>query len=103
MRRLRAALIVSLIAACSFGIAVDAQAGASTATVQTDKSDYSPGTTVHFTGTGWMAGEVVTVHFVESSTHPGATLDTHPDLYATADANGNIQNHQFQPDVHDVN
>jgi hypothetical protein len=40
---------------------------ASNATLQTDKSDYAPETTVHFTGSGWLPGEVVTLHLVESS------------------------------------
>lgn len=72
-------------------------AAAQTATVMTDRSDYSPGQIVTITGTGWQPGETVTLSFVESP-----LLDTHPDLYATADANGNILNTQFSPDDHDI-
>jgi hypothetical protein len=53
---------------------------------------------VTITGTGWQPGETVTLSFVESP-----LIDTHPDLYATADANGNIFNNQFSPDQHDLN
>jgi hypothetical protein len=73
-------------------------AAAQTATVMTDQADYAPGTIVTITGTGWQPGETVTLSFVESP-----LIDTHPDLYATADANGNIFNNQFSPDSHDVN
>src|SRR5579864_1166570 len=73
-------------------------AAAQSATVMTDQADYAPGTIVTITGTGWQPGETVTLSFVESP-----LLDTHPDLYATADANGNIFNNQFSPDQHDVN
>ena len=73
-------------------------AAAQTATVMTDQADYAPGTIVTITGAGWQPGETVTLSFVESP-----LIDTHPDLYATADANGNISNNQFSPDQHDVN
>src|SRR4051812_6411918 len=70
--------------------------------VWTDKEDYSPGITVYIFGSGWRANELVTLHLVESSTDPTAKLDTHPDLYATADEWGNIYNDQFSPDYHDI-
>jgi hypothetical protein len=67
------------------------------ATVKTDASDYAPYTPVTITGTGWQPGETVTLTLVESP-----PIDTHPILYATADANGNIVNTQFSPDSHDL-
>src|SRR5688500_15852079 len=36
------------------------------ATVTTDKDDYHPGDTVKITGTGWLPGEVVRLHFDET-------------------------------------
>jgi hypothetical protein len=78
-------------------LALQRVAGAQTATVMTDKADYAPGTVVTITGSGWQPGETVTLSLVESP-----LVDTHPDLYATADANGNISNNQFSPDDHDA-
>src|SRR5690348_3662708 len=72
-------------------------AAAQSATVMTDQADYAPGTIVTITGSGWQPGETVTLSFVESP-----LIDTHPDLYATADPNGNIVNNQFSPDQHDI-
>ena len=73
-------------------------AAAQSATVITDQADYAPGTIVTITGSGWQPGETVTLSFVESP-----LIDTHPDLFAVADANGSIFNNQFSPDSHDVN
>ncbi|HXU17948.1 MAG TPA: kelch repeat-containing protein [Terriglobales bacterium] len=67
-------------------------------TVTTDQADYAPGSMVTITGSGWQPGENVTLTLVESPLD-----DTHPTLTATADANGNIVNNQFSPDLHDVN
>jgi hypothetical protein len=78
-------------------LALQGVAMAQSATVMTDKADYAPGTIVTITGSGWLPGETVTLSFVESP-----LFDTHPDLYATADNNGNITNTQFSPDAHDV-
>ena len=78
-------------------LALQGVAGAQTATVMTDKSDYAPGTIVTITGSGWQPGENVTLNLLESP-----LVDNHPDLYATADDNGNIFNNQFSPDVHDI-
>ncbi len=69
---------------------------AQTATVITDQADYAPGTIVTITGSGWRPGETVTLNLVETP-----LIDTHPDLYATADANGDIFNNQFSPDSYD--
>ena len=78
-------------------LALQGMAMAQSATVMTDQADYAPGTIVTITGSGWQPGETVTLSFVESP-----LLDTHPDLTAIADANGNIFNNQFSPDSHDV-
>ena len=67
------------------------------ATVQTDKADYQPGQTVTITGSGWQPGETVTLSFLESP-----LIDTHPQLTAVADGNGNFVNTQFSPDAHDL-
>jgi hypothetical protein len=67
-------------------------------TVKTDQSDYAPGSIVTITGSGWQPGETVTLTLVESP-----LIDTHPPMIAVADANGNIFNNQFSPDVHDLN
>ena len=67
------------------------------ATVKTDQADYSPGTTVTITGSGWQPGETVTLSLVE-----WPLIDTHAPLTAVADANGNIFNSQFSPDAHDI-
>jgi hypothetical protein len=66
-------------------------------TVKTDQADYPPGTPVTITGSGWQPGETVTLTLVESP-----DLDTHPVLAAVADANGNIANADFAPDMHDL-
>ena len=67
-------------------------------TLKTDQADYAPGSIVTITGSGWHAGETVTLSLVESP-----LIDTHPSLTAVADGNGNISNSQFSPDVHDIN
>lgn len=72
-------------------------AAAQSASVMTDKADYAPGTIVTITGSGWQPGETVTLQLVESP-----LIDTHPDIAATADDNGNIINTQFSPDSHDL-
>jgi hypothetical protein len=79
-------------------LALQGVAMAQTPTVMTDQADYAPGTIVTITGSGWQPGETVTLNLVESP-----LVDTHPDLFATADANGNIFNNQFSPDSHDIN
>src|SRR6266404_5879714 len=67
------------------------------AMVKTDAKDYAPGSIVTITGSGWKPGETVTLTLVESP-----LFDTHPVLTAVADAQGNIFNNQFSPDLHDV-
>ena len=68
------------------------------ATVNTDRADYSPGTTVTITGTGWVPGEAVTLTLAEVNNFD----DPHPDriLTAVADDAGNIVNTDFAPEPH---
>ncbi len=68
------------------------------ATVNTDRADYSPGTTVTITGTGWVPGEAVTLTLSEVNNF----ADPHPDrtLTAVADDTGNIVNTDFAPEPH---
>jgi len=87
----------ALAAALLLALTLAGTAAAQSATVMTDQADYAPGTIVTITGSGWQPGETVTLSFVESP-----LIDTHPDLTAIADANGNIFNNQFSPDSHDI-
>ena len=66
-------------------------------TVQTDQSDYPPGTPVTITGSGFQPGETVTIQLVESP-----LIDTHGPYTVQADANGNISDSSFVTDVHDI-
>src|SRR5438445_1296223 len=65
---------------------------AAAATLTTDKSDYSPGQHVTFTGTGWQPGETVNVEIYETSVDP---FFDEGGVTAIADANGNISNSDF--------
>src|SRR5262245_50108924 len=62
----------------------------STATVKTDVNSYPPGATVTVTGSGWQAGETVTLTFVEDPQNDGPHI-----LYTVADGNGNILDSDF--------
>jgi hypothetical protein len=62
----------------------------SSATVTTDKTDYSPGETVIITGTGWQPGETVDLNIHRDNDNPPDTL-----LHAVADVDGNIRNDEF--------
>jgi uncharacterized repeat protein (TIGR01451 family) len=68
------------------------------ATVATDQEDYSPGETVHVTGTGWEPGETVSLLFHEDVDPP-----IHPDrtLTAVADESGQISNQEYLIDEED--
>src|SRR3989454_4443153 len=66
------------------------------ATVKTGQADYTPGSIVTITGSGWQPGETVTLSFLEVPYY-----DSHPSLTAVADGNGNISNSQFSPDIND--
>src|SRR5579863_7752506 len=66
--------------------------------VQTDQSDYPPGTAVTITGSGFRPSEAVTIQLVESP-----LIDTHGPYTVQADANGNISDSSFVTDSLDVN
>src|SRR5690348_10206528 len=76
-------------------ILVSAARPAPAQTVTTDQADYPPGTTVVVTGSGWVAGELVSMVLTE---YP--PVDPPLVLAATADASGEFVNTQFttQPD-----
>lgn len=63
------------------------------ATVTTDKDDYYPGEYVRITGSGWLPGETVFFTF-EETPKPATCVNSH-DIFAIADADGNIYNDQF--------
>lgn len=63
------------------------------ATVTTDKEDYAPGEYVIISGSGWLPGETVTLHFDETP-KPATCLLPH-DMTAVADSNGTIFNNLF--------
>jgi len=66
--------------------------------VKTDQADYTPGSIVTITGSGWQPGETVTLTLVESP-----LIDTHGPFTVTADASGTISNSSFATDSHDLN
>ena len=66
-------------------------------TVQTDASDYPPGTPVNITGSGFQPNETVTIQLVESP-----LIDTHGPYTVQADTNGNISDSSFVTDQHDL-
>src|ERR1043166_2347281 len=74
-------LFVSLLAATG-----------SAATLATDKADYFPGEHVTFSGTGWQAGETVSIEIWETSVAPDVDEGG---IVAIADADGNISNSDF--------
>ncbi|HKX87044.1 MAG TPA: YDG domain-containing protein [Flavobacterium sp.] len=61
------------------------------ATVFTDRDDYVPGQYVIVTGSGWLAGETVQLHFDET---PQVCTSDH-NRYTVADEYGNINYSQF--------
>ncbi|WP_347157062.1 MBG domain-containing protein, partial [Pontibacter chitinilyticus] len=78
-------LLMAFLLLSSFGLQAQ--------TVTTDKDDYSPGQYVIITGSGWQPGERVDFSF-EETPKPATCVNPH-DLYAIADADGNIYNNQF--------
>ena len=62
---------------------------ASTATVTTDQTDYSPGETVVITGTNWQAGETVQLTLHRDNEAPDTVLS------AMADQDGNFSNFDY--------
>ena len=69
-----------------------------TATIKTDQLDYPPGSTVLITGTGWQAGETVTLQVLhEGETGDNATSGAHAPFTVVADANGNVSSTWIVP------
>jgi galactose oxidase-like protein len=67
------------------------------ATIKTDKDDYAPGTKAIISGSGWQAGERVTLLFQEDpAVHDDYVLNL------TADAEGRIYHDQWAPEEHDL-
>jgi len=73
-------------------LSLAAQSLTNTATLTTDKPDYSPGQLVSFTGTGRQAGETVAIDIYETSVDP---LFWEGSVSAVADTSGNISNSNF--------
>jgi hypothetical protein len=69
----------------------------STARISTDKLDYSPGQTVTISGTGWAAGEAVTI-----TLHEDPLLEQDSSWVAVADGFGHFSSSAFAPDVNDI-
>ena len=70
---------------------------AADATVTTDKTDYQPGETVVISGSGFAAGESVSLTLTEDpAKHPDTQLS------ATADEYGNFVNKEFSPTQENV-
>ncbi|MFE3849479.1 hypothetical protein ACFX5D_16085, partial [Flavobacterium sp. LB3P45] len=67
------------------------------AAVETNKSDYAPGSYVIITGSNWQPDEMVKLTLVE-------TPFIHPEqyLYVIADSLGNIYNNEYLIEVHDI-
>jgi len=66
-------------------------------TIATDKPDYLPGDTVTFTGSGWVAGDTVTITIHED---PHWTQEDRT-VVAVVDGTGNFANHTFVVDQRD--
>lgn len=94
MRKLLALTLTALLAAAATAVPATeaAAAAASDATVTTDKTDYQPGETVVISGSGWAAGETVSLTLKEDPAHHADTA-----LSATADEYGNLLNKEFSP------
>ena len=74
-----------------------------TATLTTDAEDYPPGSTVTLTGSGFSAGETVTLHVVHADDDPdGTDPQYHEPWTAIADANGNFVTTWWVPDDGDA-
>jgi len=67
-------------------------------TIATDKPDYMPGDTVTFSGSGWVAGDTVTITIHED---PHWTQEDRT-VVAVADGTGSFTNHTFVVDPHDL-
>lgn len=78
-------------------------ASAQTATVQTDLLDYPPGATAIITGSGWQAGETVTLQVLHMDGDSlGADPQYHQPFNTVADASGNITSSWYVPNDGDA-
>jgi hypothetical protein len=59
-------------------------------TIATDKTDYAPGETVNISGSGWTAGEAVTLQVLHTDGGDNTTSDAHAPWTVNADGNGNV-------------
>ena len=67
------------------------------ATIRTNAGDYAPGTPVIMTGSGWKPGEKVTIYL-----HEDPQVEANPVLTTTVDANGNINDSAYAPNIKDL-
>jgi hypothetical protein len=79
------AMLVFPAMASAETLAPDGTTQASLPTIQSDKADYAPGSTVTLTGSGWQSGETVNIKVNDTY---GATWSRNVDV--TADASGNV-------------
>src|SRR5262245_15661126 len=86
-----------VIAITCIGLVSAAVAPAFAASITTNKTEYVPGEIVEITGTGWQAGEAVTIVITETPVIHGPITK-----YATADGSGNFTNTEYSPEAHDV-
>ncbi|MBN3584686.1 hypothetical protein JYB64_20010, partial [Algoriphagus aestuarii] len=86
-------VMMSLTFLLYLGNAFSVIAQSGTATVSTDKDDYSPGMYVIITGSGWQPGETVTLH-IDEDPKPNTCMLPH-DMTAVADPSGKIYNDQM--------
>src|ERR1043166_6221512 len=78
-------------------LATLAAGNTSTASIHTDQLDYSPGTTVTITGSGWAAGETVTI-----TLHEDPLLEQDSSWTAVAGGSGSFTDTRVAPDSMDV-
>src|SRR5258705_13947044 len=71
---------------------------AQTATITTDLPDYTPGSTVIITGTGWQPGETVTLQVLHHLANGDNDMSpVHQPFTTIADANGNVNSTWLVP------
>jgi hypothetical protein len=66
-------------------------------TVTTDRLDYPPGDTVLINGTGWLAGETVTLKVIHVAEGDNDLSPAHQPFTTVADLNGNISSFWIVP------
>ena len=66
-------------------------------TIATDKGDYHPGEPVTFSGSGWLPNKPVRIVMTEDS-----EIDQPGTIVTMADADGNISDSSFAPDLLDI-